>query len=247
MPAVSDSRYLVQATWDDVPHLDEKTKRELEASMLPHQKDARTRGVPALGSGAIYPVAESDFVIDPFLLPPFWPRVYALDVGWKRTAALWGAHDRATDTVFFYGEHYRGQAEPAVHAAAIRSRGAWIPGVIDPASRGRSQHDGQQLMTLYRGQGLNLTPAINDVEAGIYAVYERLTTGRLKVFRTLNNWLSEFRFYRRDEQGRIVKENDHLMDTSRYLILSGLKRAVVQPAGVSATPGRVMGDPSVSY
>jgi hypothetical protein len=32
----------------------------------------------------------------------------------------------------------------------------------------------------------------------------------------LQNWLSEFRIYRRDEKGKIVKQNDHLMDATRY-------------------------------
>jgi hypothetical protein len=44
-----------------------------------------------------------------------------------------------------------------------------------------------------------------------------MSTGRLKVFRNLSAWLEEFRLYRRDEKGRVVKENDHIMDAMRYL------------------------------
>ena len=29
MPEITASKYLVEISWDDVPHLDEKTKREL--------------------------------------------------------------------------------------------------------------------------------------------------------------------------------------------------------------------------
>ena len=47
-------------------------------------------------------------------------------------------------------------------------------------------------------------------------------SGRLKAFTSLSNWYSEFRLYRRDQDGRIVKEHDHLMDGMRYLIASGL-------------------------
>lgn len=32
-----------------------------------------------------------------------------------------GALDRATDTLYLYHEHYRSQAEPVVHAEAIRA------------------------------------------------------------------------------------------------------------------------------
>ena len=48
-----------------------------------------------------------------------------------------------------------------------------------------------------------------------------MTSGKLKVFRSLGNFLSEFRLYRRDEDGRVVKQRDHLMDAMRYLVMSG--------------------------
>lgn len=223
------ARFCVQATWDHVPHLSQEQKDRLWASIPPYQRDARAKGIPALGAGAIYPVPESDVTCDPFEIPKHWPRVYALDVGWNRTAALWGAWDRDNDIVYLTSEYYRGQAEPSIHATAIKARGDWIPGVIDPASRGRSQRDGEQLLNDYMQLGLNLETAVNTREAGIYAVWERLSTGRLKAFKSLQSWLAEYRIYRRDEKGRIVKVNDHLMDDMRYLIMSGLDRAITEP------------------
>jgi len=216
------SKAVIMAGWDDVPHLSEEDKAELIASYPPHERDARTKGIPSLGSGAIYPVPETDVVIPDFEIPYYWPRSYAMDVGWNRTAVLWQAHDRDSDVVYLVSEHYRGQAETSVHAEAVRARGNWIPGVIDPASRGRSQKDGEKLIDIYRDLGLHISPAVNTVEAGIQEVLMRLSTGRLKAFKSLSYWLTEFRLYRRDEKGKIVKENDHLMDCMRYLIMSGL-------------------------
>ena len=77
--------------------------------------------------------------------------------------------------------------------------------------------------------GLLLTTAENRVEAGLFDVWERLSTGRLKVFRTLQSWLGEYRLYRRDEKGAIVKKDDHLMDATRYFIVSGLPLCLVAP------------------
>lgn len=215
---------IVSATWDDAPHLGEKEKEELMASLPPYQRDARSKGIPQLGSGAVYPVPESEIVVEPFQIPSHWKVCYGFDVGWNNTAALWLAHDIDNDTVYVTHDYKRGQLEPAVHASAIKSKGN-CPGVIDPASRGRSQKDGEQLIKLYGDQGLNLFLADNTVEAGIFDVYERFTTGRLKIFRTCSETLSEYRIYRRDEKGRIVKQNDHLMDCLRYGIRSGLKHA----------------------
>jgi hypothetical protein len=223
------SKLVVGATWDDVPHLTKEQKEELWRALPPYQRDARSKGIPQLGSGAIFPVPESDIVVDPFELPVYWPKTYGFDVGWNRTAAVWGAHDRDSDTVYLYAEHYRGQAEPAVHAEAIKMRGKWIMGAIDPASRGRGQRDGEQLFENYVELGLNLITAQNGVEAGLFDVWQRLSTGRLKVFKTMQHWLAEYRIYRRDEKGGVVKKDDHLMDATRYLVVSGIDVATVAP------------------
>ena len=224
------SKFLVQATWDDVPHLDETAKAELLAAYPPYQRDARTKGIPQLGSGAIYQVPESDIVIPDFEIPDYYPRAFGMDVGWNRTAVVWGARDPASNTIYLYSEHYRGQAEPIVHALAIQARGKWIPGVIDPASAGRSQKDGLQLLMQYREMGLDLEPASNTVESGIQEVWQLLSALKLRVFRSLGNWITEFRLYQRDTDGRIVKQNDHLMDATRYLIVSGRDRMRQPPA-----------------
>lgn len=220
---------VITAGWDDVPHLSEDAKKALLESIPPFQRDARSKGIPQLGAGAIYPIPESDILVDDFAIPDHWPRAYGMDVGWNRTAAIWAAWNRDTDTVYLFNEHYRGQAEPSIHTQAIQARGDWIPGVIDPASRGRNQKDGQQLIQQYKDLGLNLEFAFNGVESGLYEVWQRLSTGRLKVFRSLSNWLMEYRLYRRDEKGQVVKTNDHIMDATRYLIMSGLERAITKP------------------
>lgn len=234
MPAVSDSKYLVTAGWDDVPHLDAKTKREMLDGTPPHLHDARSKGTPSLGMGAIYPIEQSQFIVQPFAIPRHFAKGYGLDVGWNRTAAAFGAWDRDADVLYIYGEHYQGEQPPSVHAAAIKARGNWLIGAIDPAAKGRSQRDGEQLMADYIALGLNVVPADNGVEAGILCVWELLAAGRLKVFSTCQAWLAEHRLYRRDERGHIVKANDHLMDATRYL--ARMRVAIMRTQPVTALP-----------
>ena len=226
--AEKGAAYVVIATWDDAPHLDEQTKQEMLAALPPHQRDARSKGVPALGSGAVYQVVEADILCDPFPIPAHFKQLYGMDVGWNNTAAAWGAYDPDNDIIYMTSDYKKGQSEPAVHASAIRARGDWIPGAIDPASRGRAQHDGEQLINLYRAQGLKLQLADNAVEAGVFNVYERLSTGRLKIFRTCVDTLVEYRLYRRDEKGKIVKQNDHIMDALRYMVMSIIHGGIVK-------------------
>jgi Terminase RNaseH-like domain len=219
----------VMVSWEDVPHLTEEQKKTILAGIPAWQRDSRTKGTPQLGAGAIYQVPESDIVCAPIPIPPHWPRSFGMDVGWNRTAVVWTAIDRDSDTVYQYDEYYRGQAEPSVHAAAIRRRGLWIPGAIDPAAHGRSQKDGEQLFEIYQKLGLNIENAVNAREAGVYAVWERLSQGSYKIFSSCQNTLAEYRLYRRDERGQIVKANDHLMDAMRYNVMTGLSRAKVEP------------------
>ena len=183
-----------------------------------------------LGSGRIYPIDEKDLICAPFEIPRYWRRAYGLDTGRKITAAIWGAWDPENDILYLTSEHYQGQQPPQVHADAIKSRGPWMWGAVDPSAHGDlNRQDGKSLVVEYEELGLNLIDADNAVEAGIMASYRRMASGRLKVFVTLVNWIREFRIYRRDDNSKVVKENDHAMDASRYLIMTGMKHAMTEP------------------
>lgn len=228
------SRALITAGWDDVPHLDATTKEQLLEETPPWLRDARSKGIPSLGAGAIYPIQESTIKCDPFVIPAHWPKAYALDVGWNWNAVLWGAWDLDNMVLYIYAEYKAGEQLPQVHAEAIKGRGKWIHGVIDPAANGRAQKDGDQLKANYETAGLTLTNADNSLHAGLHNCWLDLSVGRIKVFSPLQSFFKEYRLYRRDEKGNIVKKNDHLMDTMRYLRMSGRGVARVKPAKLVA-------------
>lgn len=240
------SRALITAGWLDVPHLDAQTQAELLAETPPWLHEARSLGKPSLGAGAIYPIEERRVKCDPFPIPAYWPRAYAMDVGWNWTAGLWGAWDRDTSTLYIYSEYKAGEQLPQIHAQAFTARGDWIPGIIDPAANGRAQRDGEALKASYEGCGLKLTNAINAVEAGLHECWMDLSVGRIRVFSTLPGFFNEYRLYRRDEHGKIVKKNDHLMDCMRYLRMTGPGLAIVKPAVLSGNmPGLNVRNPGV--
>lgn len=233
MGEVSGSRYIVQAGWNDVPHLDDKTKAELLDSTPPHLREARSKGEPSMGSGAIYPIPISDIEEKPFAIPFGWKKGYALDVGWNRTACLWGAQNPVDGTIHLYSEHYKGQQLPVVHASAIKTRGEWIRGCIDPAAQGANQRDGKQLKVEYQSLGLQLIDANNELEAGLLACWQALALGQMKIFSTLQSFKAEYRVYQRDEDGKIKDgQADHLMDCMRYLWRTWSKIASLPPPKV---------------
>lgn len=213
------SRWITSIDWDDpLPHLSEDTKKKFLASLQPHEIEARTKGIPNMGSGKVYTTLEQDFIVEPFKIPSNWPKAYGMDVGWKRTACVWGVYDENNDTIYIYDELYISQSLPVVIAESIKHRGNWLTGAIDPAANISSQADGAKLLNEYRDLGLNLIKADNAVEAGIARIINYLTSGRLKVFSNCTNFIKEYRQYSRDDNGKIMKRDDHAMDAWRYLL-----------------------------
>jgi phage terminase large subunit-like protein len=99
------SKYVVQAGWKDVPHLDEEEKRKLVANTPAYQIKARTDGEPTLGAGAVYPIGESDIVVPDRAIPDYWPRAYGREGGWNCTAVDWGARDPGNGTIYFNNDN----------------------------------------------------------------------------------------------------------------------------------------------
>jgi len=77
----SADRFKVVMTIDDVKHYTEGEKQKIVASYPPHELEARTKGIPVLGSGRIFPVAEEEIACDERTFPPHWPRIGGMDFG----------------------------------------------------------------------------------------------------------------------------------------------------------------------
>jgi hypothetical protein len=246
------------ATWDDVPHLSDDQKQALLASIPAHQRDARTRGVPQLGSGAIFPIDDETVACDTFAIPAHWPVLGAMDFGWDHpTAAVKLAWDRDTDAVYITHVHRLREATPVIHAAALRPWGADLKWAWPHDGYQHDKGSGEALAQQYRSQGLKMLPEHaqyegdrgNGVEAGLMDMLDRMETDRLKVFRHLSEWFEEKRLYHRKD-GRVVKERDDIMSATRYGImslrfaqiankpsLSGPKQRMPVPAGGGAWMG----------
>lgn len=222
----ADSRNVTSMTIEDAEHYSPEERAKIIASYPLHEREARAKGIPTLGSGLIFPILEEEIVVEPIPIPAHWPQINGLDFGYDHPfGAVNLAWDRDTDTVYVVQDYRTRQATPVIHAAAIKPWGAWIPCAWPHDGFQHDKGSGLQLKSQYEAQGLNMLPENAEweeggfgVEAGIADMLDRMQTGRWKVFKTCLHWLEERRLYHRKE-GKIVKERDDVISASRYALM----------------------------
>lgn len=240
----SPDRSDTNLTIEDAEHIPQHERDRIIASYPAHEREARTLGTPALGSGRIFPVAESSIAIDGFQIPSHWPLLGALDFGWEHpTAAVKLAWDREADAVYVTHAYKRSQAVPAIHIGALRPWGDGLPWAWPHDGLQHSKDSGEQLAAQYRRGGLKMLSEHAQyegdrgagVEAGLMDMLERMESSRFYVFRHLTEWFEEFRLYHRKD-GKVVKIQDDLMSASRYGIMSLRFARTVAKASVVSMP-----------
>lgn len=239
--------HVTQMDLADAEHIPPEVREAITSSYPAHEREARVHGIPVLGSGRVFVVPEEQVRYESFSLAPHWPRLAAIDFGFDHpTAIVWLAWDRDADVVYVYDCYRVSGALAPVHAAAIRSRGAWMP-VAWPHDGRNDTAAGPQLAKQYRDQGINMLPehaqfpAVSDrpgdntnstrvsVEAGVQAMLNRMLEGRLKVAAHLADWWTEYRLYHRKD-GKLIKVNDDLISATRYGLMC-LEQASLPPKG----------------
>lgn len=224
----SEDRSDTNMTIEDAEHIPEAERRKIIAGYPAHERDARTKGIPSLGSGRIFPVDENTIKVPAFPIPAHWALIGALDFGWDHpTAAARLAWDRDTDTVYVTHVYKLREAVPAVHIAALRAWGADMPWAWPHDGLQHDKGAGIQIAEQYRRGGLKMMAERaqyagergNSVEAGIMDMLERMETDRLKVFDHLGDFFEEFRLYHRKD-GKVVKEFDDVLSAVRYGLMS---------------------------
>lgn len=226
---------MVQAGWDDAPHLSEKTKRELLAEYPIHEHDARSKGVPISGSGSIYPVPDEQLLIAPFTIPKHWPRITGMDFGWDHpTAAVNLAWDRDTDTIYCVAEYGESRKTPVEHTPHIRELCAFAPVAWPHDGVNTEKGGGEPIKDQYVDEKLNmlhekatLLDGSNSVEASISLILQYMQKGQFKIFNTCTRLMNEKRIYHR-KNGKIMKMNDDFIDAMRYAVMM-LRFAITEP------------------
>lgn len=232
------TKHVTNMTIYDVEHYTDEDRQRIIDGYAPHERDARSKGIPILGSGRVFPVDEAALKVKALPIANHWARIIGIDFGWDHPfAAVSLAWDKDNDTVYVVDCYRQRQSTPAIHVDALRGWGAWIPVAWPHDGYQHDKGSGQQLAAIYKGKGLAMLPEKAEhveggygVEAGITEMLGRMQTGKLKVFDHLNDWFEEFRLYHREE-GQIVKEHDDLMSATRIAVMM-LREAKTKPVAV---------------
>ena len=245
----------INMTIDDALHIPSEERARIIASFPAHEREARTKGVPILGSGRIFPISEEQITCDPFQIPAYFKQIGGIDFGWDHpSAGVKLAWDVDNDIIYICNAHKAREQTPVLFAAAVKPWGSWLPWAWPHDGLQHDKGSGEQLAVQYANQGLKMLKdratfddGTNGVEAGLMDMLDRMQTGRLKVFKNLTDWFDEFRLYHRKD-GKIVKEYDDLMSATRYGLMMKRKAKPFVPAQKSPTVQKFQPyDSSVGY
>jgi phage terminase large subunit-like protein len=235
--------YLRGATWDDAPHLSKDDKDRLAASYRDHEREARTKGVPMMGEGAVFPVSDEKIKIDPIQVPGHWARIKGCDFGIDHPAAgVEIAWDRDQDVIYVIDCYRKKDEFAAYHAAWFNKSNKFIPVAWPHDGMNREKQGGKTLAQHYRDHGVNMLSKSarypkapgeetdkggpQPVEPIVDEVLERMALGKFKVFSTLSEWFEEKRSYHRKD-GKIVDRRDDILKATFYAVM--MKRYAVAP------------------
>lgn len=238
MEVEDSAMYWQNATWWDAHesvggHISDKDIADMTAGIPDWQLDMRSRGIPMLGSGLIYDVDPNWIKTPAINIPDHWKQIAAVDIGWDHpTAVVWTAYDQQND-IIYVTDVYKGQGKTAHdHAPYINKPGKlWIPVVLPHDANNTERGSGESVMKYYKDAQINVAyetfynPIRQDgkknynVQTGIQDCLERMRSGRLKVFDHCHELFKEMQDYHRKD-GKIVKEDDDIMDAMRYSVMS---------------------------
>jgi hypothetical protein len=219
-------RTSITMTIEDAEHIPADEKARLISSWPAHEREARARGVPMLGSGRIFTAPEDAILEEPIeRIPPFWVKIGGLDFGIDHpfgfVLILW---DKDADVIHVHHTYRVKNALPIQHADAIKRLAAEVP-IAWPNDGNIRRDDGKPMADHYKRHGLVMLPSHAtwpdgsiSTEAGVMEIDEREKSGRLKYANHLSDLLEERRLYHRKD-GQIVKLKDDLLSALRVAVM----------------------------
>jgi phage terminase large subunit-like protein len=220
----SAGQICMQKGWDDAPHLSERIKEELLASYPKHQRDMRTKGIPMLGHGRIYDLAEDDIVCPSFDIPKHFRVIDGMDFGWDHPQAQVQLVIDDDQQMFYVTRSWKKACAKPIEAwGATKMWAQHVPTAWPADGLQHEKGSAKQQKSYYAEAGFALLPVhatwpdgSNGVEAGLFEIRDLMSSGKFKIFEGQRDLITELLQYHRKPNGAINKTLDDILDAMRY-------------------------------
>ena len=257
----SPDRTYVQFGIDDVPpdaHIKPEDRHRIVSGYAVHEREARSKGEPMLGSGKIYQTPEAGVIedSDPLQFPMYWRWGAGMDFGidhpWGYALMCW---DTDQDVIHIVAELRITSQTPGQHFPLIRglerrifNRHMDFPTAWPHDGDTRDKGSGEPLKNLYKQFGLRMMAehathanlkgaAAASVEGGVKEIDLREQNGKWRVSRSCVVYIEERRLYHRKD-GEIVKLRDDVLCAARYGLMMRRFFKPLDECGLEVIPGQ---------
>lgn len=225
-------------TMEDNYSLDLAVKKRYESLYTGVFKERYIDGKWCVTEGVVYDCWKDEYIVDDFTAPDFCQWYISMDYGTVNPCSmgLWCVTDDTAVRVneYYYDsrkekrsrtdeEHYA-ELEKLAETVGIDDIQAVI---VDPSAA-------SFIECIRRHGRFNVRKANNDVLSGIRRTSTLIRSGKLCVHKDCQGFLNEVKLYRWDEKSpvdSVIKENDHAMDDTRYLVNTVLKNTILRSMG----------------
>ena len=245
----SDGKWaMVRASWEDALHIMENDPNAIEEARREYGIDfaCRVYGIPAAGSGNIYPHKIENITFNPDYthLNETWDALIGVDFGWSQndpSAMVKVSWDEVNDVVYIH-EEWKGHTlddrtfvknvnyiDPNIPIAWPRdgNKASDWKGGGTIADKLRTEHGLNMLRNPFLNPKGPDGKTNNHLDPGFQEINSRLGSGRLKISTECQELLKEIQFYHygKDLNGNSTGKpdktcEDHLCDAMRYGVMS---------------------------
>lgn len=230
----------VHMTIYDAKHITPARREQMIASWPEHEREARSMGMPFLGSNAVFEEVSAKMLRVPLRLygsvvhhrdigpldTSTWFKLWAIDfgIGHNFAAVLLG-WDKDRDIIYVLATVRVKGGIPKTQAPLLKNIAASVPVAWPHDGNDRDKGSGEVLAHQYKKEGLLMLPTHAtfpdggySFEGGIREMLIRMRDERFCVAEGLTDWFDEFHsYYRKD--GLVVKEYDDLMSATRVGVM----------------------------
>lgn len=226
------NRLHLHFTMNDNYSLSEAVKQRYERMYTGVFYERYIQGLWVLAEGLIYSMWSDSYIINEFQKPGFYEWYVSMDYGTVNPCSmgLWCVTEHEAirvDEYYFNSreegysrtdeEHYA-ELEKLIGEKEIQSI------IIDPSAA-------SFIECIRRHGKYTVKRARNEVLDGIRRTSTLIAAGKIRVCNDCKGFLKEVKLYRWDDKAKedaVIKENDHAMDDTRYLVNTVLKNTILR-------------------